>query len=288
MNDRCVDRPLAPPTIPACGGVLQGSHQGFVVWGHLPVLLLSVQAVLADPFTKVCPMVQQCMQADLQHLQDYYSGRPTFAEGGFRCQQRRLVLPACAAAPNAQPPLAAPVVDASLTCQDSRGRDGSSITVSVPATAGSGQPCAGADGSAPAELQAQGSAGGSLSRAPSGWLSRSGSGSSNARTGSGWRSYRRRLAPSCKELMYVCHGDRNGVVHYIATGECTCGNVAANDARHQACPPQPPTGTTGRQGRCAVLDECAPGWQGRRALWSMSVLPVLPHLCLQSTAPSPG
>lgn len=182
-------------------------------------------------------MVQQCMQEDLQHLQDYYSGRPTSAEGGFRCQQRRLVLPACAAAPNTQPPLAAPAVDASLTCQDSRGRDGGdsgSITVSVPATACSRQPCAGDDGSAPAELQAQGSAVGSLSRAPSGWLSRSGSGSSNARTGSGWRSYRRRLAPSCKELMYVCDGDRNGVVHYIATGEAAvqgCMTFAATGAR---------------------------------------------------------
>lgn len=34
---------------------------------------------------------------------------------------------------------------------------------------------------------------------------------------SGWRHFRRRLAPSCKELMYVCDGDRNGVVHYIGT-----------------------------------------------------------------------
>lgn len=33
----------------------------------------------------------------------------------------------------------------------------------------------------------------------------------------GWRQYRRRLAPSCAELMYVCDGDRNGVVHYIGT-----------------------------------------------------------------------
>lgn len=33
----------------------------------------------------------------------------------------------------------------------------------------------------------------------------------------GWRHFRRRLAPSCKELMYVCDGDRNGVVHYIGT-----------------------------------------------------------------------
>jgi hypothetical protein len=39
---------------------------------------------------------------------------------------------------------------------------------------------------------------------------------SSSRAG-GWRHFRRRLAPSCKELMYVCDGDRNGVVHYIGT-----------------------------------------------------------------------
>jgi hypothetical protein len=59
-------------------------------------------------------------------------------------------------------------------------------------------------------------------RAPAGRLPRTGSGGASdvaaVAGGSTWRSYRRRLAPSCKELMYVCNGDRNGVIHYIATG----------------------------------------------------------------------
>jgi hypothetical protein len=253
--------PLTPPRLRVLAW-----HYRFSVWVKCATDCAAAsspaQAVLNDPFTKVCPMVQQCMQDDLQHLQDYYSGRPTSAEGGFRCQQRRLVLPACAAAlTTTQPPPAAPAVDAS---QDSQGRDsgdGGPSAVSTQATVGSGQPCAGADISAPVTgLQPQGSTGGSLSRAPSGWLSRSGSGSSNARTGSGWRSYRRRLAPSCKELMYVCDGDRNGVVHYIATGEAAAPkgmyNAAAtdlHDARHDPmCPLQPLTDTPSSQ----------EGWQG--------------------------
>ena len=29
--------------------------------------------------------------------------------------------------------------------------------------------------------------------------------------------YQRRLAPRCTDLMYICDGDRNGVLHHIGT-----------------------------------------------------------------------
>lgn len=190
-------------------------------------MFAAAQAVLEHPLTAVCPLVEQCMQEDLQRLQDYHSGRPLSSEGGFRCQQRRLVLPAYAAQSpaDAQPlgPVAVPACD-----QDSgQGRDSGECGSSSGGIGakGGGQLGAAAEGGV-SGLQAQGSAGSSLGRVPSGWLSRSGS-SSSAKAGSGWRSYRRRLAPSCKELMYVCDGDRHGVIHYIATGRWCCTHAHA-------------------------------------------------------------
>lgn len=58
-----------------------------------------------------------------------------------------------------------------------------------------------------------------LGRRGSGWDSRAGGGSISSSSSSGGMWPRRRLAPSCKELMYVFDGDKNGVIHYIATGE---------------------------------------------------------------------
>lgn len=82
-----------------------------------------------------------------------------------------------------------------------------------------------------------------------------GQGVGGAATGGAWRPHAR---SSCMCVMVT------------ATGSSTTSpqvSVAANDAlHHQACPPQPRTGTTGSQGRCAALDECAPGWQGRRVV----------------------
>jgi hypothetical protein len=57
--------------------------------------------------------------------------------------------------------------------------------------------------------------------------------SSSSKPGS-WRHFRRRLAPSCTELMYVFDGDRNGVVHFIGTeyGSKQWVNPVASKALH--------------------------------------------------------
>jgi hypothetical protein len=187
----------------------------------LPLKFAAAQAVLEHPFTAGCPLVEQCMQDDLQRLQDYHSGRPASSEGGFRCQQRRLVLPAYAALGPADVQPVGPAAVPACNQDSGQGRDNSECGSSSGMGAkASGQLSVANEGGV-SGLQAQGSTSSNFGRAPSGWLSRSGS-SSSARAGSGWRSYRRRLTPSCKELMYVCDGDRHGVIHYIATGRYCC------------------------------------------------------------------
>lgn len=190
-----------------------------------------MQAVLDHPFTRACPLVQQCLEEDLQRLQDYHSGLRPSADSGVRCQQRRLVLPACTA--TGQPARSASTADAALpgsaasTAQGSlpsqpTGSSGSkeaqASTIACRATAGAPSTGQTAGTESSSSLQQQGNLSSSVSRGPSGWLHRSGS-SGSGKPSSSWRSYRRRVTPSCKELMYVCDGDRNGVIHYIATGE---------------------------------------------------------------------
>jgi hypothetical protein len=181
------------------------------------VLLLLAQAVRDHPFTLAWPAVQQCLQEDLQRLQDHHSAHPSSAsEGGFRCLQRRLVLPACAAhALEACPADVAAASDAARvnpSGSSSKGCDGASTAADVPQ---------GGWDAGDHPLQQQSSARSASGRLASGWLARAGDSSSGGSMGpgSGWRSYRRRLAPSCRELMFVCDGDRNGVIHYIATGD---------------------------------------------------------------------
>lgn len=198
-----------------CGSVSRWQCGGQTICA----VTLLVQAVRDHPFTKTCPAVQQCLQEDLQRLQDHHSGHPSPAgEGGFRCLQRRLVLPACAAHA-----LEACAADAAVS--DTAGSDAAGSTSRLSDGAGNG---GASGGGAPGDLalQQQRSAGSASDRGASGWLARGGDGSGvvSVGPGNGWRSYRRRLAPSCKELMFVCDGDRNGVIHYIATGEMTGGH----------------------------------------------------------------
>lgn len=179
-------------------------------------MLVVLQAVLDHPFTQACPLVQQCLQEDLQRLQDHHSGLCPSGDGGFRCQQRRVVLPACTAGAQACSTCAAdaalPAGQGSLQAHASHGRSSSrEATATTTACASTAAP--------DLSLQQQAGSGSGLTRGASGWLSRSGSSGSAKPGGSSWRSYRRRLTPSCRELMYVCDGDRNGVIHYIATGE---------------------------------------------------------------------
>lgn len=188
--------------------------------------------MLGHPFTQACPVVQQCYQEDLQRLHDYHNRHPSpSSEGGFRCQQRRLVLPASRANSTTDPAALAP------PAQDTQTALGQAL--SGMQASGDDEVQAGRDEA----LQRLGSSG---SRTLSGRLCRAGSSSSSgtAMSGGGWRSYRRRLAPSCKELMYVCDGDRNGVIHYIGTGgwvltSCRagscCGLCAVDEAGPLAC-----------------------------------------------------
>lgn len=169
-----------------------------------------LQAVLVHPFTQACPVVQQCYQEDLQRLHDYHNRHPSpSSEGGFRCQQRRLLLPASRTTSSTNP-------GAALTPPAEHAQTALGQAVSGMQACGDDQVQAGRDEA----LQRLASSG---SRTLSGRLCRAGnsnsSSSSTAMLGGGWRSYRRRLAPSCKELMYVCDGDRNGVIHYIGTGD---------------------------------------------------------------------
>jgi hypothetical protein len=242
---RCVCRNLQQPLPAPCAHTQCGDCSTVhSAWLSSPLTLLSLcppsspcwppsmQAVLKHRFTRSCPLVQQCLEEDLQRLQDYHSGLRPSADSSVRCQQRRLVLPACAAtgqqarsastADAALPAGAATAVQGSLPSQPIRASSGSkaaqvSTSACGRATAGAA-PTSQTVGVESSSLQQQGSLSSSISRGPSGWLHRSGS-SGSGKPGSSWRSYRRRVTPSCKELMYVCDGDRNGVIHYIATGE---------------------------------------------------------------------
>eukprot|EP00882_Tetradesmus_deserticola_P026573 GHRQ01029326.1.p1 GENE.GHRQ01029326.1~~GHRQ01029326.1.p1 ORF type:complete len:206 (+),score=76.74 GHRQ01029326.1:726-1343(+) len=141
------------------------------------VAVLSVQAVLVHPFTRSCSHVQRCMQLDLKRVNE--AQEASSPRGCYTFEQRRLVRPGLAVA------------------VDACGAGGF-----VPAAA----PAAEKVAVQPAAAAAAGSC-----RTVDG-----GGGSSNARAGN-WRHFRRRLAPSCKELMFVRDGDQNGVVHYIGT-----------------------------------------------------------------------
>lgn len=180
-----------------------------------------MQAVLDHPFSKECSLVQKCMQEDLQHLSDSTSSS-VGDRGAYTFEQRRLMRPA--------------------------GSLGSGPVAAVAAAGGGGTGKAAYMGqqqraqSADSSLQLTGTVAGrsndaglgtllhrtihsclhnqqsSCIRMPAGQAACSNStGSRMNRRDMAQKRYRRRLAPSCRELMYVCDGDKNGVIHHIAT-----------------------------------------------------------------------
>eukprot|EP00775_Hariotina_reticulata_P005568 gene5568-5805_t len=157
-------------------------------------------------------------QEDLQRLRDSIGGSSPC--GLYTCEQRRLVRPASAgqaAERSASAPAALPPVAAKEICSLALGFPDPTAKT---AGAGAASTCPGLTAMPVTDSTSISTS--SSWHPPACVPSPDADGSSSCMSvdsskAVGRHRYRRRLAPSCKELMYVCDGDHNGVLYYIAT-----------------------------------------------------------------------
>lgn len=171
-----------------------------------------LQAVLQHPFTQQCPLVHRCMQGDLQRLRDS-NGSTSPEDKQYTVEQRRLVRPTGALG-------SGPAIETGTSSSDTASTQQRAPSLPVRACGVESiqltvQPCSNSQGDAGASQQ--------LASAPAGCADHAASAAAAAShpcsstRGSAWKRCRRQTPSSCKELMFVCDGDRNGVIYYIAT-----------------------------------------------------------------------